>query len=85
MPDSETRVEAQKVWEPQRQREMQLLEARPLRNQRNRARELLKGWSRLRARAPGSILSAPARPLPYRPTNGHFLPHSQPIPTLHEE
>lgn len=36
------------------------------------------------ARAPGSRFRG-GPPLPSRPTNSHFLPHSQPIPTLHEE
>ena len=38
-----------------------------------------------RARAPAVSPSTVARPRPSRPTNGYFLPHSQPIPTLHEE
>lgn len=56
----------------------------PLRHQGNGARERLPGRPRPRARTRGSQ-SALARPLPSRPTNSHFLPHSQPTPTLHEE
>lgn len=56
----------------------------PLRHQGNGARERLPGGPRPRARAQGSQ-SAVARPFPSRPTNSHFLSHSQPTPTLHEE